>query len=84
VPSEGGMGPEFANISRTQGSEAGGRRGSNSRPLPWQGTVPILYSRAVVGTLWRVHAASHDDPLADEASVTAMLGAAYAGRRPVP
>jgi hypothetical protein len=31
-----------------------------------------------------VHAASHDDPLADEASVTAMLGAAYAGRRPVP
>jgi hypothetical protein len=28
------------------GSDSG-RRGSNSRPLPWQGSVPILYSGQV-------------------------------------
>jgi maleylacetate reductase len=43
-----------------------------------------LPESAVAEAAARVHAASHDDPLADEASVTAMLGAAYAGRRPVP
>jgi hypothetical protein len=32
---------------RIQITEWSGRRGSNSRPLPWQGTVPILYSGGV-------------------------------------
>jgi acyl-CoA reductase-like NAD-dependent aldehyde dehydrogenase len=41
---------------------------------------PLAEARAAA----RVLTASHDDPLADEASVTAMLGAAYTGRRPVP
>jgi hypothetical protein len=32
---------------RIQITEWSGRRGSNSRPLPWQGTVLILYSGGV-------------------------------------
>ena len=43
-----------------------------------------LPESAVAEAAARVHAASPDDPLADEAAVTAMLAAAHAGRKPVP
>lgn len=43
-----------------------------------------LPESAVAEAVTRILTASHDDPLADEASVTVMLAAAYAGITPVP
>src|SRR5450631_2485481 len=51
-----GRPPTEAGPFRIQITEWSGRRGSNSRPLPWQGTLPILYSKEVeIGLLATTH-----------------------------